>query len=214
MVVAIVVALAQLFGPSIAASVVKGKVGRYGTVKSVTVKAWPALQLLWHHADEVNVNAEGLTFSSGQTVALLKEGVGTDTIHARADAVIEDGLRLTDVRFEKYGMAMRAEGTVSEADIVKVLPSGVTVALLGSERGTIRVRVGGGLFGVGVNVDAVVKADGGKLVVQPVGLLSGLKVTLFADPDVYVEGVQAQALGAGRGGREERYELVMWAKLT
>ena len=43
----LVLVLAQLFLPRIAASRIASRVGRYGTVQSVSVKAWPAVKLLW-----------------------------------------------------------------------------------------------------------------------------------------------------------------------
>jgi hypothetical protein len=62
-------------------------------------------------------------------------------------------------------------------------------------------------------VDAVARAEDGKLVARPSGLLlSALKLTLFESDGVYVEGVEARALGSGPGG-EARYELSMWASL-
>ena len=216
-VAAISVALVQLIGPAVAAKVVKGKVGKYGTVKSVTVKAWPAVKLLWQEADEVDVDAGILTLSPGQAVSLLGEGKGTGTVHARARAVVLGGLRLTEVRFDKDGPELTAEATVSEQDIAKVLPAGVTVSLVGSENGEVRVEVSGGLFGFGASVEAVAKAEAGKLVARPVGLLGGLKLDIFESRNVAVEAVEARTLptaGPGSGPGGQRYRLVMKARLT
>ena len=216
-VAAILVALVQLIGPAIAAKVVEGKVRKYGTVKSVTVKAWPAVKLLWRDADEVDVEAGTLTLSPEQAVSLLGEGKGTGTVHTRARAVVLGGLRLTGVRFDKYGPELTAEGTVSEADIAAVLPAGVTVALVGSQEGEVRVKVSGGLFGFGASVEAVAEAEDGKLVARPVGLLGGLKLDIFESEDVKIEGVEAEALasgGSGAEGKGRRYRLVMRARLT
>jgi LmeA-like phospholipid-binding len=209
--VAVVLVLAQILGPAIAAKVVEAKLGKYGTVKSVTVKAWPAIKLAWREADEVRVDADALTISPQQTVPLLKEAAGVERMHAAAQSVDEGGLRLTDARFEKHGSALRAEGVVSEADIARVLPAGMTVALLGSEAGKVRVRVSGGLFGLNASVEAVAMAEDGKLVARPDGLFGGLRMTIFASPSIAVEGISARALGEGPEGR--RYELTMWAKL-
>lgn len=211
-VVVVVLALAQLLGPGIAARVVRGRVQKYGTVKSVTVKAWPAVKLLWREADEVTVRAGRLRVSPEQTAALLGEAKGTERVDASAESVEEGSLRLTDTRLEKRGSTLRARGVVSEADVKRALPEGVEVALLKSEAGTVEVRVSGGLFGVGASVDAVAQAEGGKLVARPTGLLGALKLMLFESPSVYVEGVQARALES-RGGEGARYELSMWASL-
>jgi hypothetical protein len=211
-IVALVV-LAQLLAPVIAARVVRGKVEQYGTVKSVRVQAWPAVKLAWKQADEVRVSAGRLKLEPEQAVALLGEAKGTDRVEASVESVEMGGLRLTDAKLEKHGKELRAQGVVSEEDIKRALPPGVEVALVKSEGGTVEVRASGGLFGVGASVEAVARAEDGKLVARPTGLLlSALKLTVFESASVYVEGVQARALASGPGG-EARYELSMWASL-
>jgi hypothetical protein len=212
-IVALVV-LAQLLAPGIAARVVRKKVEKYGTVNSVEVKAWPAVKLAWRHADEVKVSAGRLKLSPEQAVALLREAKGTDRVKASVQSVEVEGLRLTEASLEKHGNELRAKGVVSEADVKRALPEGLEVALLKSEAGTVEVRASGGLFGVSASVDAIAQAEDGKLVARPTGLLlSGLKLTVFENPSVYVEGVQARALESSPGGGAVRYELSMWASL-
>lgn len=215
MVVAIVlvVVAAQLLGPAIAAKVVREKVEKYGTVKSVSVKAWPAVKLVWKQADEVSVQAGSLRLSKAQTLALLKEAKGTERLDTNAESVEVEGLKLTDTRFEKHGNAVRAEGVMSEEDIRRALPTGVEMTLVKSEGGTVEVRASGGLFGVSASVDAVAQAEDGKLVARPIAFpLNVLKLTLFESASVYVEGVQAKALPTAPG-EGARYELSMWARL-
>ena len=208
-----VLVLAQVFGPAIAARVVKGRVGRYGTVRSVSVTAWPAIELLWRHADEVRVRAGDLRLSSGQAVGLLEEGSGTTKVDAHAEAVEVDGVRLTDTMFTKDGSKLWTRGTMSAADVARALPPGVQVALESSAAGQVRVRASGGLFGVSAAIEAVAYASGGELVASPVAFpLSALKLTLFDDSKVYIEGVHARELSPGTRG-EARYELSMWGRL-
>ena len=45
--VVLVLALAQLILPRVAASRISSRIGRYGKVQSVSVSAWPAVELLW-----------------------------------------------------------------------------------------------------------------------------------------------------------------------
>ncbi|MGA8365529.1 MAG: LmeA family phospholipid-binding protein [Solirubrobacteraceae bacterium] len=211
--IVVLLVLAQLLAPGIAARVVRGKVEKYGSVKSVQVKAWPAVKLAWRHADEVRVSAGRLKFEPDQAVALLKEAKGTDRVRTSVESVEVNGLRLTGAKFEKHGSALRAEAVISEEDIKRALPEGFEVALVKSEGGTVEVRASGGLFGVGASVDAVAQAEDGKLVARPTGLLlSALKLTLFENPSLYVEGVEARALADGQG-EGARYELSMWASL-
>jgi hypothetical protein len=205
--------LVQVLGPAIAARVVREKVQKYGTVKSVKVKAWPALELAWRQADEVSVSAGRLKVNPQETVAMLKEAKGVAKMSVSAESVEEGSLKLTSTRFEKHGHMLRVEGIVSEDAIKRALPKGVGVALMKSEGGTIEVRVSGGLFGVNASVDAVAKAQEGKLVVQPLVFgLEGLRLTLFSNPSVYVEGVEARAK-KGSGGEGVSYWLSMWASL-
>ncbi len=94
--------------------------------------------------------------------------------------------------------ALSAHGYASNADVKDALPPGFGVELLGSGGGKVEVRATGGLFGVGASVNAVAEASEGKLVVHPRGLLfQALRLTLFSDPRVRIEGVAAERNQAG-----------------
>lgn len=184
--------LAQLFLPRIAASRISSRVGRYGRVQSVSVKAWPALKLLWGDADSVTIRAGSLKLSPAQTAKLLWEARGMKRIRMTAVGVQEGPLRLSEVSLRKQGRALAAEARISGSDVRDALPPGSHVELLSSEGGEVHVKAGGGLFGLSASVNAVAGASNGKLIVRPLGsLLSGLQLTLFSDPHVYVQGVGA-----------------------
>jgi hypothetical protein len=208
-----VLVLSQVLLAGIAAGRVREKVERYGTVKSVTVKAFPAVKLLWGDADEVRVRAGSLSTSPSQTAGMVSEASGTARVDGSAESLREGPLRLTDVSFHKDGSRMVGEGTISEEDVRGALPAGVGVTLLASGEGAVEVSVSGQLFGLSASVDAVAKAENGELVAQPKAtLLEGLKTTLFANPKVYVEGVGARKVTGDAGGRVS-YRLTMWASL-
>ena len=57
--------LAQLFLPAHRREPDPSRVGRYGKVQSVSVSAWPAIELLWGDADSVHVSAGSLALSPG-----------------------------------------------------------------------------------------------------------------------------------------------------
>jgi hypothetical protein len=202
--------LAQLFLPRIAASRISSRIGRYGRVQSVSVKAWPALKLLWGDADSVTIRAGSLKLSPAQTAKLLWEARGVTRIRMTAVAVQEGPLRLSEVGLRKQGRALSAEALISASDVKDALPPGFQVELLSSEGGEVQVKARGGLFGLGASVNAVAGASNGKLVVRPLGsLLSGLQLTLFSDPHVHVEGVGASV----ETGRPLSYRLTMRASL-
>ncbi len=206
----LVLALAQLLLPRLAVSRISSRVGRYGSVHSASVEAWPAIKLLWGSADTVRVAAADLSLSPAQAAALLWEAHGAQTMQVSAAGLQLGPLRLSEASLHKRGNALSGEAFASDADVAAALPPGIGVQLLASEGGRVEVRVSGRLFGVGSAIDAVAEARAGELVVHPLGLLlQGLSLTLFSDPHVYVEGVAASAAAGGRPG----YRLRMTASL-
>ena len=202
--------LAQVLLPRIAASRISSRVGRYGKVRSVSVSAWPALELLWDHADSVRVSASSLALSTAQLGSLLWEARGVSSLQVSADSVRLGTLTVSDASLSKHGSSLHAQAVVSEAEIKAALPPGFDVRLLRSEGGEVEVQASGGLFGVGASVNAVAGASEGKLVAHPLGfLLEGLRLTLFANPHVYVQGVGASVASE----RPRSYHLTMSARL-
>jgi len=194
-VVLVLLVLAQLVLPSIAAHRISSRVGRYGHVESVSVSAWPAIELLWGHADSVDVHAGSLHMTPAESADLLSQAKGISRLDAHVDEMHMGALRLTDATLTKRGRALHGAGTVTAADAAAALPAGVGVTLLGGRGGTVAVHVTGDLFGVGTGLDAIARASEGRLVVQPTGLLLGaLHLTLFDDPRVAVAGVEARTL--------------------
>jgi LmeA-like phospholipid-binding len=189
--------LAQLILPRIAASVVSSKVGRYGKVLSVSLSAWPAVKLLWGDVDSVKVKAGALHIEPAQAGKLLWEARSTARMEVSAESVQVGSLRVTHAQLTKRGSALTATAQATEAAVNAALPSGFSVQLLKSEGGAVEVQASGGLFGIGASVDAVGEASEGKLVAHPLGLLiEGFRLTLYSDPHVYVEGVGASRLSS------------------
>lgn len=211
--VVLVLVLAQLLLPGIAASRVRARVEKYGTVKSVTVKAWPAVELLWGKAESVDVKAGSLRLSKAQTAKLLREAHGVTSIRASAESVKEGPLQLYEASLQKHGDALAGTAWASRADVKAALGEGLEVQLLRSGGGRVQIGVEGGLFGVKASVEAVAEAQEGKVVVHPLGFLfEGLKLTLFAESHVYVEGVGASA-APGPSGQGAGYRLSFRARL-
>ena len=211
--VVVLLVLAQLFLPRIAANRVRSRVEKYGTVKSVAVKAWPAVELLWGDAESVHVQARSLELSKAQVAKLLGEAHGVRSILASAESVKVGPLQLYDASLQKHGDALTGTAWASRADVMKALGEGFEVQLRSSGAGRVQISVAGGLFGVKAGVEAVVEAQAGDVVVHPLGfLLEGLKLTLFAEPGVYVEGVGA-SVAAGPPGQGAGYRLSFRASL-
>jgi hypothetical protein len=189
--------LAQLVLPAIATRTIRSRVGRYGSVRSVRVSAWPAVELLWGHADSVHLDAARLALAPAQIGKLLWEANGTSTLDVTAAHVDLAGLQISDATLRKEGSELSAGGVVSAAAVRAVLPAGVSVALLRSSPEGVLVRVSGGLFGRSRPLRALASASSGRLVVSPLAAgLRGARLTLFSDPHVAVGGVGAHAIGS------------------
>src|ERR1700684_1113654 len=72
--VVLLLVIAQLLLPSLAAKRVRERLARYGTVKSASVSAFPAVELLWGKADSASVRAGALSMTPPQIGSLLWEG--------------------------------------------------------------------------------------------------------------------------------------------
>jgi hypothetical protein len=196
----VLLALAQLILPSIAAKVVRDRAARYGTIKSVHISAWPAVALLWGKAQSATIVAAQLTLTSAQLSELSKQlwearGVEKSTIAAEEVTAnlsgLARGLIATDVRAVKQGSQLSGSATVTQQALDEASPSGLHVQPLASGEGQVELRATGELFGASLSVDAFVKPEDGRLVVEPRGIpFAALgTVTLVDDPHVQVESV-------------------------
>jgi hypothetical protein len=212
----IVVALgvAQLVLPGIAAQRVRDRVGKYGTVRSSEVTAFPAIELLWGKADSGTVRAGRLRMGLSQAVDLLWSARRVDRLNVTAEHLQLGPLGMRGASIEKHGDSVRVYGDVAQSDLRAALPGGVEVRPIASRDGEVEVQASGTLFGVSTSVRALVGAQAGKLVVRTQGFpLAALgRITLFSDPRLLVQGVDLKPLAAdpsGQGG----YRLSAWARL-
>jgi hypothetical protein len=161
----------------------------------------------------VNVKAGSLRLSTAQMAKLLGEARGVRSMLVSAESVKEGPLQLYDASLQKHGDALLGAAWASRADVKTALGEGFEVQLQPSGAGRVQMSVEGGLFGVKAAVQAVAEAQEGDVVVHPLGfLLEGLKLTLFAEPEVYVEGVGA-SVAAGPSGKGAGYRLSFRASL-
>jgi LmeA-like phospholipid-binding len=205
--------LAQLFLPGIAASRISDRVARYGRVRAVHVSAWPAVKLLWGDADSVSLRAGQLHLSPANAAKLAHEASGVARLDATATGVRLGSLQLSEVSMRKRGDELSARAFVSDSALHAALPSSVEeLQLLRSQAGSVEVSASGGLFGISTSLDAVVQPREGRLVAIPrIFPLPGVTLTLFSDPHVYVGGVAASRATSPAG--EPGYRLSMRARL-
>jgi hypothetical protein len=196
--VLLVLGVAQLVLPGIAAQRIRTRLSAYGSVRSVRVHAFPAVELLWHHADRIDIALASYRSGSGQVGSLLHQLTGVDALNVSADQLDIGLLRLRDAALQKRGSALSAGAVVSEADLRAAVPFLDGVVPVASTSGTLTLQGSATVFGLTASAQATVGVQAGALVVSPDVPFGGLAtVTLFSDPHVDVEGVAATAAPSG-----------------
>jgi hypothetical protein len=190
--------VAQLVLPGIAAQRLRDRLARDGQVISVTVHAFPAIELLWHHADRVTIRLGEYRTPAGKLGGSLHQAVDVGSLRATAHEVDVGLLKLHDALLVKQGSRLIGSATVSEADLRAALPILESVTPVASPAGQLVLQGTASLFGVTATVQAVVHAVAGKLVVSPNVPLGGLAtITVFSNPHLAVRSVAASPLPGG-----------------
>jgi hypothetical protein len=175
--------------PRMAQDRVRDELRDSGDVISVRVRAFPALKLLFHRADRVEVHVGEATAQPGRLAALIDSTRRTRKLDARADVLRVGPLRLRDLRLRKDGSRLDGEAAVTEADLSAALPVSVGVRPVEAADGALVLEATAGPLAV----RARLSASDGALLIAPDGLLGGFaSLRVFSDPRVWVSGVGAR----------------------
>jgi DUF2993 family protein len=190
--------LAQLFLPGIAAQRLRDRLARSGTVERVEVDAFPAIELLWHHADKVVIRMSDYRSDPSTLGTTLGQAADAGSIDASATTLDTGLLRLHDAVMHKRGDELTGSARVTEADLKAAVPFLQSVQPVASGNGQLVLRGTASVLGVAATADATVAAVSGAVVVQPDVPFGGLAtLTLFSSPHVRVDGVSATPAGDG-----------------
>lgn len=191
-VVIIGLVLAQLVLPGIAEQRLRDRLGRSGRVLKVEVDAFPAVELLWHHADKVVVRLASYRSSAGHLGSTLEQVGDAGQLDASAAELDAGLLKLRDATLSKRGDMLTGSALVTEADLKSSIPILQNVQPVASGDGTLTLRGTATLLGLSATADATVGAQNGRLIVQPDVPFGGFAtLTLFDNPHVAVESVGA-----------------------
>lgn len=196
--VLLVLIIAQLVLPGIAERRLRDQLSRSGTVLQVKVSAFPAIELLWHHADSVVIRLGRYRSGISQLGGRLDGAAGVGSIDASAQVLQVGLLTLRDATLRKRGDQLTGTATVTEADLRSAVPFLQNVQPIASGNGRLTLRGTASFLGLSATVDATVAAQNGALLVAPDVPFGGLAtVTLFDDPQVRVESVSAASVPGG-----------------
>lgn len=190
----VVLVVAQLVLPGIAAQRLRDRLSRSGRVLQVKVEAFPAVKLLWHQADRVVVRMARYHSTPSHLGSSLAQAADTGSLYASAQQVQTGLLTLRNATLTKRGNELDGSASVSEADLRSAVPfvQGVTPVASGGGKLTLRGSA------LGVTADATLMVVGGRLVVRPnVPILNFFTVTVFSNPHLAVQGVAARSVPGG-----------------
>lgn len=184
--------VAQLVLPGIAAQRLRDRLARSGTVLNVEVDAFPAVELLWHQADRVVVRMGSYRSNPATLSGNVAQVADVGSLDASASQLNSGLLTLRDATLRKRGNELSASATVTEADLRSAIPILDSVQPVGSSGDQLILRGTATVLGVTATVDATVGPRNGALVVSPNVPFGALAtITLFSNPAVAVTDVSA-----------------------
>lgn len=194
----VILAVAQLVLPGLAAQRLRDRLARSGQVLSVSVSAFPALELLWHHADRVTVRLGRYRSSAEGLTGLINQAGDAGALSVTATELDAGLLTLRDATLTKRGAVLTGAAQVTEADLHAALPLLDSVTPVASTPGELTLRGTATLFGVTATVDATLREQGGSLILTPDVPLGGLAtIRVFSDPRLQVQTITARPTRSG-----------------
>jgi hypothetical protein len=197
-VVLLVLIVLQFVLPGVAEQELRDQLSQSGTVLSVKVSAFPAIKLLWHHADSVVIRMGRYQSGTGPLGDRLGQTAGVGKLDASVQEFRSGALTLRNATMTKRGNELTGSATVLNADLRAAVPFLNDVQPIASGDGRLTLRGRASLLGLNATVDATVSALNGALVVAPNVPFGGIAtITLFNDPHVQVQSVGAAAVPGG-----------------
>jgi FHA domain-containing protein len=207
----VLTAVAQVVLPGVAEQSLRSSLARYGPVRRMHIESVPAIKLLWHRADRVEVAMDSYRSEPGghgsladfisRTRATGKLDVSVGTLHSQL-------VTLHDVRLHKDGDILIGQARLTQHDLSAALPTFLNLRPVSASANGIVLQVLASILGQRVAVHIGVLADAGRVVVRPEGIPFGslATITVFDDPRTYVESLGAELRG-------EEYLLTVRARL-
>ncbi len=200
-IVLLLLAATQAILPSMASNRLQDRLEKDGKVTDVQVSAFPAVKLLWGKADDVQVRMDSFTPSAGGGDSAGGGGLGaalertqaTDKIDVLVRSLNTGPVTLRDARLTKDGDTLRAEATVSDAQLRAAMPPGIDVRPVATPGGQLVFDGGVSALGFEARAQARLLADDGKLVIRPEGgpMAAVATIPVFSDPQLQIQAISA-----------------------
>jgi hypothetical protein len=196
--IVLLLGIGQLVLPGIAERRLRDQLSSSGTVRKVEVDAFPAVELLWHHADRVVVQMDTYRSTTAKLSSTLSQLGNVGSLDASASLFTAGLLTLHNASVHKRGSQLSGSATVTEADLRSSIPVLDAVQLVASSGGQLTLRGTATVLGITASVDATVQPQNGALLVSPDLPFGGLAtITLFSNPRIAVDGAAATPTPGG-----------------
>jgi hypothetical protein len=194
-----VLVVAQFALPPIASKVVRESLEPSDRGVSVLVASFPAIALLFGHADSANVRiAEARPGGTGGLEKLLSRASNVDRLTADVETMYFGPLQLNHLSLKKNGSDLTTRATVTQKAIESILPAGLQLDAADVPTGGLRLSLSTSMLGRHVSLGARLVVQNGALMISPeLPLIGFVNVSVFNDPDVAVTSVSVQHRGNG-----------------
>lgn len=188
--------LSQVFLPRLAESRLRSSIAENAEGVHVDLSAVPAIKLLFHRADSVEVDVDRAHPGTGRLADLIASTAGTDRLDATVDRLDELGLELQRLSLRKRGDRLYGSASTTSAAVRDALPDFVTIAPESGNGDGVLFRGEASAFGHSGSVGMRVRARDGGLAISPDIPLGGFaSVTIFADPRIEIDNVTSHVSG-------------------
>lgn len=208
-VVLVLLVIAQFALPPIASKLVRESLEPPDRGVSVSVSSFPAVTLLFGHADSATVHiAEARPGGTGGLEKLLSRASHVNRLTANAETMYLGPLELTHASLKKNGPELIARATVTQKAIEHVLPVTLHLNAADISTGGLRLSLSTSVLGHQLSLSARLVAQAGALEIAPeLPLIGFVNISVFNDPNVPVTAVsvQPQSNGTYRFTADGRY---------
>jgi hypothetical protein len=197
-VVVVVLVASQLILPSLASRLIRESLEPQDRGVSVSVSSFPALGLLFGHADSATVHiVEARSGGTGSLEQLLARVGHVGNLNATAQTMHLGPLELSDVSLSKHGSDLTARATVTRSAIEHVLPFGLRIDATNASGG-LRLILATTVLGQRVMAGALLTTRNGALEVAPeLPVLDLINVPVFNDPRLRLTSIVVHASRSG-----------------
>ena len=194
----LVFGVGQLVLPGIAASRIRSQLGPSARGASVSVSAFPAVELLFHHADRVTIHLRSYVSAAPRVNGSIGQAGDVGRLQVTAATARLGLLTVHDARLTGVDGRLTGTATIDESDLRGTIPFLRSVTPVASGDGRLTLRGTADVLGLTGSLDADVTVRDGAIVVSPDVLLGSLAtVTVFSDPHVAVQALTASPVTGG-----------------